>query len=76
VSSCGTRVHGGTWENGATLGRNGRLSIQRIVVGYGDSIFTEQGVDRAMETLRMAPLAAEFKRMPLRAYLAGRSVVT
>ena len=57
------RIHSDTWENGATLERNGRLSLERIVVQCGPETFTPSDIDRAAETLKMAPFAAEFKRL-------------
>jgi len=51
------RINSDTWENGAKLELNKRLSLERIVVQCGTNIFGARDIERAEETLKMAPLA-------------------
>jgi hypothetical protein len=49
------RIHSDTWENGAKLELNNRMSLERIVVTCGEPTFAAQDIERAQATLQMAP---------------------
>jgi|SRR5471030_1017443 hypothetical protein len=45
------RIHGDTWENGAKLEANKRLSLEAIVIQCGEPTFEARDIAKAKETL-------------------------
>ena len=58
------RIHSSTWEIGATLELNKRLSLERIVVECGSDVFTDRDIELARDVLRMAPIVSRVRRAP------------
>jgi hypothetical protein len=53
------RIHSEKWENGATLERNKRVSLEHIVIELGADIFTAEDIKRARDTIDMARFIPE-----------------